>query len=253
MADPQQRGVVRAAVVVEQGFDTGGAVLVEVAGGLVEQQRRGLAHQRAQQGQALALAGGAARHLPVERRGGQAEAVQPDGVAAVGKVLAHGFRPPLALGHHQRHLPPPLRCGRHGAGAGVEAGLALVEVEVGDGAQQQRLAAAGGAADADAFAGADGEVDRTDVAGAELVQDEGGHGPHLPVQAAGIQPWRVRGRLAAAGCVQSCGLAIARAGPRELQLVTVAGPHLGENAGTSCTIRPFRADAGAESFHRPGF
>jgi hypothetical protein len=69
-----------------------------------------------------------------------------------------------------------LRGGHRGAGAGVEAGLALVRVEVGDGAQQQRLAAARGATQADALAGGDGELDRADVAGAELVQDEGGPG-----------------------------------------------------------------------------
>jgi hypothetical protein len=50
-----------------------------------------------------------------------------------------------------------------------------MRVEVGDGAQQQRLATARSALDADALAGADREFDRTDMASDELLNAQAGH------------------------------------------------------------------------------
>ena len=74
------------------------------------------------------------------------------------EVLANSVGPPGGLGRDEPNLSAPLRTGHARARDAAEPDVALVPVEIGDRAQQQRLSGSGGTSQRDDLAIGDGDV-----------------------------------------------------------------------------------------------
>jgi hypothetical protein len=129
---------------------------IERARRLVQQQQRRLVGKCPGECQTLALAGGERRDRAVEHLWLKSERMQETVDATrrcVRERRARRVRPPRGLGRAVAHVATP-RVGRHlVALRAVEEHLAGRRIEVGDGAQEQRLAGARRSLDGEALAG----------------------------------------------------------------------------------------------------
>ena len=92
------------------------------------------------------------------------------------EVRPHGIGPPAALRGQQAHPPPPAGRCEIARDPAIQAHLPGMGVQVGEGAQQQALAAPGGPRQAQALARLDGQVYRTDMVGPQLTDIEPAQG-----------------------------------------------------------------------------
>ena len=134
---------------------------IEGGGGLVEQQHARLVGNGPHEPQPLALAGRQLGYRPVEQSG-----LQPDGgqqaveLGGGREMLARAGAPPGGLGRGIAHAAAPLRARHLATLHPLEIDVAVGGIEVGDGAQQPRLAGAGRALDGQAFVRRDLEGER---------------------------------------------------------------------------------------------